>query len=249
MSRTKGPSIDSRRTLARAKALAKNPPAAIAGLTAALAAGPPPPTPGSHLVYVDASSGGLLYAGMTPYSLDDVARIGACCSVVVDLMTSEDRTKHPVQQYTEESIGATVWREPIPDMKVISESAITALAAAIAGEIVAGKRVYVHCRGGLGRAGIVCGAAVSVLQRGLTLPEVLAVLKVGLDRRKARPRRKRVPFRMPQTEVQVACLAAIVGVAAAEGTGDAPAKQGTKRPSEGGDEPAVKRRKTIDIFA
>ena len=63
-----------------------------------------------------------------------------------------------------EAIGLNVHHFPIPDVSVPppeTAAAFGALVAGIRSELDAGKRVVVHCRGGIGRSGLVAAAVAT----------------------------------------------------------------------------------------
>ncbi len=75
-----------------------------------------------------------------------------------------------------EARGLEVWRLPIPDGGVPPEPApARALVERIDRAAAAGRRVAVHCAGGLGRTGTVAGCWLRL--RGLGPEEALAVLR------------------------------------------------------------------------
>ena len=243
MTRVKGSKLELKKMRASAAALAAALPPRIAKL--APASEPPPPIPASHVVYVDAGSGGVLLGGATPYSPADVAKIGQASTIVVNLLTAKDRQDHPVEKYTADTVqGCELWEMPIDDMKAPTPAALATLTSSISSAVTSGKTVYVHCRGGLGRAGLVCGAVLATLHPELSLLDVLALLSIGLAKRAERPRRKKVPYYMPQTKVQIDCLKATMAPIAAPS--DAYVRSKRPREEDGGDPPP--KRRTINIF-
>ena len=105
----------------------------------------PAPLPSSYWVVP-----GRLAAGAYPG-----AAVGdGSVDVVVDLTSPEEG----LPRY-EEQLGDGVRRLsfPVPDFSVPGDDALRATLDAIDAELAAGRTVYLHCRGGLGRTGTVVG--------------------------------------------------------------------------------------------
>lgn len=74
-----------------------------------------------------------------------------------------------------EARGLRVLRLPIPDGGVPADpAALSALVRALADEVRAGRSVVIHCRGGLGRTGLVGGCLL--VELGRTPAEAIAAL-------------------------------------------------------------------------
>jgi len=87
---------------------------------------------------------------------------------------------------------------PIPDHDVpASEEATRALVSKLAGKVKKGKRVAVHCRGGIGRSALVAGCVL--VELGLPLDQVLERLAEARG------------FQVPETPEQHAWLARFAG--------------------------------------
>lgn len=65
-------------------------------------------------------------------------------------------------------------RAPIPDMGLPTPAALRATLDHIDAELLAGRRVYLHCWGGIGRTGTVVGCYL--VRHGLSGPQALALI-------------------------------------------------------------------------
>jgi len=104
--------------------------------------------------------------------LDDEMRGGhdAGTDLVVSLLTPEESAEFGLEREAETGAvhGMRVRTFPIPDRDVpASRSAFRELVDEIARELAAGRRVVVHCRQGIGRAGLV--AAGTLVSAGVPL--------------------------------------------------------------------------------
>jgi hypothetical protein len=69
------------------------------------------------------------------------------------------------------SMSTAYQRFPIPDFGLPSPSHMKKILAALDGSLTAGKQIYLHCRGGVGRTGTVVGCWL--VQHGMPGPEAL----------------------------------------------------------------------------
>lgn len=109
----------------------------------------------------------------------------------VDLTTPHDRL-HPYEPMllcmsAEREVDARRASFAIPDLSVVEVEGYTPIIDFMAAEVEAGRPVYVHCWGGIGRTGIVIGCWV--VRSGLRAIGFLAVL--GTTRPGPRRRRHR----------------------------------------------------------
>lgn len=122
----------------------------------------------------------------------------------IDLTTSSDPLEPyaPVLDAAGEDRGLDLRRVqvPIPDVSVIDLATYVEVVHNIDAEIAAGRGVYVHCWGGVGRAGTVVGCWLR--ERGLTAAEALTQL-VDLRAGTAKARRQ-----SPETGEQRAIIRA-----------------------------------------
>ena len=73
--------------------------------------------------------------------------------------------------------------EPIPDGTTFREEALQGLVERVAAAAWAGRPVYVHCRGGHGRTGVVVACVLGELYPALTAAEVLGRVQAYHDAR------------------------------------------------------------------
>jgi protein-tyrosine phosphatase len=87
----------------------------------------------------------------------------------VDLTHDDD----PLQRYDPLLDAAAAYhRESIPDMDVTDRQHMAAILDTIDADLAAGKTVYVHCWGGLGRTGMVVGC--HLVRHGMDPAEALS---------------------------------------------------------------------------
>ncbi len=91
------------------------------------------------------------------------------------------------------------WDFPIPDMGTLDESGYRAIEDAIDAERSAGRQVFVHCWGGMGRTGTVVGR--QLVANGITAQSALDRLV------QLRSQSRKAHLRAPQTDRQVAAVA------------------------------------------
>ena len=116
----------------------------------------------------------------------------SCC---VDLTSSRD----PVPAYapldTAEFVGRRLWH-PIADFGVPDLTTMARIAADVGAALAEGRTLYLHCRAGIGRTGMV--AACMLVSAGMTAEQALATLAAKwqvVDKRHAEPC-------TPETEAQ-----------------------------------------------
>jgi protein-tyrosine phosphatase len=85
-------------------------------------------------------------------------------------------------------------------MSITTPAVMAAALDAIDGSLSAGRGVYVHCFGGIGRTGMVVGAWM--IRRGLATPDDV-MAKLARLRKKDEERASR---RSPETEAQIAFM-------------------------------------------
>jgi len=73
--------------------------------------------------------------------------------------------------------------EPIPDGTTFREEALRELVERVAAAVRVGRPVYVHCRGGHGRTGVVVACVLGELYPALTAAEVLGRVQAYHDAR------------------------------------------------------------------
>lgn len=73
--------------------------------------------------------------------------------------------------------------EPIPDMKTIADNKIDELSDKLVALILAGKKVYLHCGGGHGRAGMVACVILHKLYPDLSETEIMDYVQFAHDQR------------------------------------------------------------------
>ena len=156
---------------------------------------------------------GRVLAGEYPGKLDP-AQVGlplamladAGIDTIIDLTDANDGLAPYDAQWAEiaEMRGRDLRhiRHPIPDVDVIDQAGYHAIVADMERELAAGRRVYIHCWGGVGRAATVAG--VWLRNRGLSAQEALErIQEARMGTRKAsRP--------SPETPEQRAAIGAFV---------------------------------------
>lgn len=73
--------------------------------------------------------------------------------------------------------------EPIPDMETIEESKIDGLSDKLAALILDGKKIYLHCAGGHGRAGMIACATLHKLYPELSENDIMNYVQFAHDQR------------------------------------------------------------------
>lgn len=113
----------------------------------------PGPLPGSYWVREGRLLAGPLPARGTPANTR--LRLQALGEAGVN--TWIDLTEEPSPYREDLPAGAHYRRFPIPDMGVPTHTQMAAILDTIDAELAAGRTVYVHCWGGIGRTGTVIG--------------------------------------------------------------------------------------------
>jgi ADP-ribosylglycohydrolase len=99
--------------------------------------------------------------------------------VIIDLTTPDDKLPEYCDLVTAHAPSITYLRFPIRDISIPSEPLMLAILDAMSAAVAAGKRVYVHCWGGVGRTGTVIGCWY--VRHGATGDEALARIKSVRD--------------------------------------------------------------------
>jgi protein-tyrosine phosphatase len=71
------------------------------------------------------------------------------------------------------------WHHPTPDLGVLPDAELTAIAAAALGRLHAGEGILAHCGAGLGRAGQLACAVLLLTEPDRPLDEVLATVRAA----------------------------------------------------------------------
>ena len=100
---------------------------------------------------------------------------------------------------TERGLDARRVAIPIPDMSVLDVDGYTPIVELMAAEVDAGRPVYVHCWGGIGRTGTIIGCWL--VRNGCTADE--AVNEIATLRAGTRKHRRR----SPETDEQIRTIA------------------------------------------
>ncbi|MBM4413542.1 MAG: hypothetical protein FJ040_08895 [Chloroflexi bacterium] len=103
--------------------------------------------------------------------------------VIIDLTTPDDQLPEYCDIVTTHAPSITYMRFPIRDVSIPSEPLMLAILDAMSAAVADGKRVYVHCWGGVGRTGTVIGCWY--VRQGTTGDEALARIKsvrAGIER-------------------------------------------------------------------
>jgi len=105
----------------------------------------------------DSAPGGLVVASFTDVGPDpDGALAEARADVLVCLVRDEEiAMRYPAYATWLAEAGDRAIRLPIPDYGITEDALLSDLVAQIVELVTDGKRVLVHCGGGIGRAGIV----------------------------------------------------------------------------------------------
>lgn len=87
-------------------------------------------------------------------------------------------------EYKKELLPSELFiHEPIPDMKTIEESKIDGLSDKLAALILDGKKIYLHCAGGHGRAGMIACATLHKLYPELSENDIMNYVQFAHDQR------------------------------------------------------------------
>jgi hypothetical protein len=105
----------------------------------------------------------------------------------------------------ERGLRATYLRAPIPDFGLPTLEALRTTLEHIDAELLAGRGLYLHCRGGIGRTGTVVGC--HLVRHGLAGADALAVLA------RLRRRLPSAAWQSPETDAQRALVLAWAGQA------------------------------------
>lgn len=164
--------------------------------------------PHDHLAHAWWVTPGAVLAGeyptdgyATPRKLELL--IDAGIRTFVDLTAPEDHL-HPYAPMlphlgAERGVEVTRATFPIPDVGVIDLDGYTTIVDFMAAEVDAGRPVYVHCWGGIGRTGTVIGCWL--VRHGRTADEAVAeIASLRADTRKAHRR-------SPETDEQTRTIA------------------------------------------
>lgn len=111
---------------------------------------------------------------------------GAGIDVVVSLLTPDEETELDLkgEAAAAQQHGVRFWAFPIPDRDVpASQSAFRDLVSNVVRELSAGRNVAIHCRQGIGRAGLV--AASVLIASGIDVDD--AVTRVSAARSRPVP--------------------------------------------------------------
>lgn len=119
----------------------------------------PTPTPGRLAVSARPRGGDWLENEVAGWK-----RTGA--NVAVSLLTSEEETEFDLSSEADLARASGIRFEslPVPDRGVpASREAVAELVGRLAADLTAGKTVVVHCRQGIGRAGLLAAAVLTAL--------------------------------------------------------------------------------------
>ncbi len=153
-----------------------------------------PPLPNSYWLLP-----GQIAGGEHPGGLDDAEtdqRLALIAAAGVDCFVDLTRSGELPAYQTRLSAGTWYFHLPIEDHGVPDSIFMSQVLTVIAGALNAGRRVYVHCRAGIGRTGTVLGCIL--VERGLTGEEALK----QLNRQWGHNARSRTWPRVPETPAQ-----------------------------------------------
>ena len=153
-----------------------------------------PPLPNSYWLLPGQVAGGEYPGGSDAEETDQ--RLALLTAAGVDCYIDLTRTGELPDYHTR--LPATAWyfHLPIEDHGVPGDIFMSQVLTVIAGALNAGRRVYVHCRAGIGRTGTVLGCIL--VEHGL---DGEAALK-QLNRQWSQNARSRSWPRVPETAVQ-----------------------------------------------
>lgn len=167
-----------------------------------------PPLPNSYTL-----SNPRLHAGEYPgHAEEGAARrriatlIDAGVNTFIDLTTPHDRLRPYEPLLPEAANGRTIERHafPIPDLGITSDAGIRRILDEIDTALAAGREVYVHCWGGVGRTGMIVGCwLVRHGHAGAQALETVAALFATMTPAKT----SRHPRGSPETDAQRAVVA------------------------------------------
>lgn len=169
---------------------------------------PPAPTPNSYWL-----PGGRVLAGEYPGALNDDdarAKLGALLdagiTTFVDLTALHDRMTPYEHVLAEEAVRRSVQAShlsiAIPDMGVATPAVMNRVLDVIDEHLAAGRLVYVHCWGGVGRTGTVVGC--HLVRSGATGAGALAQVRAlfaSMTEEKVRAHQGRSPQTPEQCEM------------------------------------------------
>lgn len=116
---------------------------------------------------------GKILAGSIPQQSEDLATLrGLGIKSILSL------TRRDISTYTDmETYPFNHAKYPIPDNSIAADKTMLEAAEFIDHAVKRGEPVYVHCRGGIGRTGMIL-LAYYVLHRGMSLVEAKELVKV-----------------------------------------------------------------------
>jgi protein tyrosine/serine phosphatase len=152
---------------------------------------------------------GELLAGAYPSAYDDAearSKLGLFLDAGIRTFVDLTEETEPLRDYddvlesvsAERGISCKRLRFGVRDRDVPTQDLLAKIVATIRDEIAAGRPVYVHCWGGIGRTGTIIGCWL--VEAGLSGEE--AIQKIVDLRRAAGDR----PWQSPETEAQRRCI-------------------------------------------
>jgi len=144
---------------------------------------------------------GVIAGGEYPGGLDDAEtgqRLTALAAAGIDCFVNLTRAGEAELPAYHTHLAAGTWyfHLPIEDHGVPDSIFMSQVLTVVAGALNAGRRVYVHCRAGIGRTGTVLGCLL--VERGLDGEEALK----QLNRQWSQSARSRTWPRVPETPAQ-----------------------------------------------
>lgn len=153
-----------------------------------------PPLPNSYWLVPDLVAGGEYPGGLDDIETDQRLALLAAGGVDCFINLTKDGELPPYN--TRLPAGSWYFSLPIEDHGVPGDIFMSQVLTVIAGALNAGRRVYVHCRAGIGRTGTVLGCIL--VERGLEGEEALK----ELNRQWQHNARSRSWPRVPETPAQ-----------------------------------------------